>query len=187
MDDDKIIDLFWQRNEMAIEAAGQKYQRYCFSIGYDILKNKEDVEECVNDTYFRAWEAIPPTKPNNLAVFLGTITRRLALNLYKKKRADKRGGGQVEIVLSELEEAIPDGSASLEKELEREEIIKTINGFLKDLPEKQRNVFVRRYWHMKSIEDIAKDYQLTISNVKQMLFRARKQLKLRLEEEGVYL
>jgi len=187
MDDNEIIELFWRRNELAINAATAKYSRYCHSISYNILHNNEDADECVNDTYLRAWNAIPPARPNNLSVFLGTITRRLSLNRYKKSKAEKRGSGQIDIVLSELEEVVSDTSASFDEDMESEIIVETLNRFIARLPEKKRNVFIRRYWHLKSIEEIADDYELTCSNVKQILFRTRIQLKKALMKEGILL
>jgi RNA polymerase sigma-70 factor (ECF subfamily) len=122
-----------------------------------------------------------------LAVFLGTITRRLSLSRYQKNKAEKRGSGQIEIVLSELEEVVPDTAASFDEDMDSEIIIGTLNRFLARLPEKQRNVFVMRYWHLKSIEEIANDYELSTANVKQILFRSRKQLKIKLKKAGILL
>ncbi|MDR1131028.1 MAG: RNA polymerase sigma factor [Oscillospiraceae bacterium] len=185
MDDDMIIELFWQRSENAVTAAADKYSKYCHAISYNILNNNEDAEECVNDTYLKAWNAIPPARPDNLAVFLGTITRRLSLNRYKKNHAVKYGRGQTAIALTELEEVIPDAATSLDENMNAEIVTSVINRFLAKLPKKQRTVFVRRYWHICSIEEIADDYSLSAENVKQILFRARKKLRLILEKEGI--
>lgn len=187
MDDSEIIDLFWQRQETAIREVEIKYSKYCSFISRNILDNDEDVEECVSDTYFKAWNAIPPTHPDNLAIFLGTITRRLSLNRYKKNKAEKRGGGRIDRVLSELDEVIFDEKSSIDVYMDTKIITTTLNFFLENLPEKQRNVFVRRYWHFRSIEEIAIDYGLSVSNVKQILFRTRNMLKIKLEEEGILL
>ena len=187
MDDNAIIELFWQRNEEGINAAAEKYSNYCRSISYNILRNNEDADECVNDTYLRAWDAIPPTRPNNLAVFLGAITRRLSLSRYKKNKAEKRGAGQVETALNELEEVVPDTSANLDEHIDGKIITTALNCFLDGLPENQRNVFVRRYWHLRSIEEVADDYGLGANNVKQILFRLRNKLKIILEKEGITL
>jgi len=179
--------LLRQRNEQAIAAAAEKYSKYCYTVSYSILHCNEDADECVNDTFLRAWNAIPPSSPDNLAVFLGTITRNLSLNLYKKKKAEKRGFGQIQTVLDELAEVVPDTGASFDDYEDSAAITAVINGFLKSLPEKQRNVFVRRYWHLRGIEEIAEDYGLTSGNVKQILFRARKNLKKQFEKEGISL
>lgn len=187
MNDCEIIESFWQRNEAAISMAAAKYSKYCHSISYNILHNNEDAEECVNDTYLRAWDAIPPTRPNKLSVFLGTITRRLSLSRYTKSRAEKRGFGQVAVVLDELEEVVQDSASSIDARIDSEIIVVTLNSFLSDLPEKQRNVFVRRYWHLCSVDDIASDYGLSSQNVKQILFRLRNKLKTKLEKEGILL
>ena len=188
MDDNEIIELFQKRDEEAVNAAAKKYSKYCFTISYNILRCAEDADECVNDTFFRAWNAIPPACPNNLAVYLGAIARRLSLNLYKKKGAEKRGFGQIGLAFSELEEVLPNSLPSIDGHSEYSDsaaITSAINVFLKDLPEKQRNIFVRRYWHLRSIEEIAGEYALTANNVKQILFRSRKKLKIILEKEGI--
>jgi RNA polymerase sigma-70 factor (ECF subfamily) len=187
MEDNEIIDLFWQRDETAISTVAVKYSRYCHSISYNILRSKEDADECVNDTYLRAWNAIPPTRPNKLSVFLGTITRRLSLSRYSKIRAEKRGFGEVEIALAELEEILADTSSGYDSQMDSEIIVAALNSFLASLPSMQRNVFVRRYWHLRSIAEVAGDYGLSIQNVKQILFRLRKKLKINLEKEGIVL
>ena len=187
MDDEMIIELYWQRSEKAISVTAGKYSKYCHAISYNILHNNEEAEECVNDTYLRAWNAIPPTRPNKLAIFLGTITRRLSLNRYRDSKAEKRGSGQVEITLAELEEVVSDTAASVDESMDAENITAIINRFLAELPEKHCNVFVRRYWHFRSVEEIADDYRLTIENVKQILFRSRQKLKIVLEKEGILL
>ena len=107
MEDSQIVDLYWERSENAINETATKYSRYCHYISFNILHNDEDVEECVNDTYFRAWKAMPPKRPTYLAIFLGKITRNLSIDRYKKYSAEKRGLGQMELALSELDEAIP--------------------------------------------------------------------------------
>ena len=187
MDDEKIIEMYWTRSERAITATMAKYSKYCHAISYNILRSNEDAEECVNDTYLQAWNAIPPTRPNNLAVFIGTITRRLSLNRYKMYKREKRGCGQVEIALTELEEVIPDTAKSLDDSINCEILTSAINCFLMELPAKQRNIFIRRYYNLRSIEEVAGDYGLTVNNVKQILFRTRKKLKKILEKEGFLL
>jgi RNA polymerase sigma-70 factor (ECF subfamily) len=169
---------------MAISEASAKYSRYCYSISYSILRVAEDADECVNETYLRAWNAIPPTRPDNLAVFLGTITRRLSLNVCKKRSAEKRGFGQIGLALGELEESIPDVSSDFDSHMECEQIVDILNRFLNSLPEKKRNIFVRRYWHLRSIDEIAAEQGLSAENVKQILFRCRKKLKGQFEKEG---
>lgn len=145
-----------------------------------------DSEECVNDTYLGAWNSIPPQKPNRLLAFLGKITRNLALNRYKRNRAAKRGNGQVEIALSELENCVPD-IKGVDEITEEAVLVSVINRFLYAQAKTKRNVFVLRYWYFYSVRDIAITYNLTESKVKTILFRMRNELKKILEKEEIYL
>lgn len=183
MDDNTIIDLYWERSEDAISQTASKYGGYCFTIAYNILFNKEDSEESVNDTWLAAWNTIPPRRPKVLAAFLGKMTRYTSLDRWKNRTAVKRGGGEVALVLDELEECISGGD-SLEQEYLRKELVKDINSFLESLPETERKVFMCRYWYMDSIEDIAERFDFSISKVTSMLHRTRGKLRVRLEKEG---
>lgn len=186
MNDHEIIALFFARQEKAISATADKYGRYCHTVAYNILFNRSDAEECVNDTYLGAWNSIPPQRPNHLAAYLGKITRNLALNRYKRNSVAKRGSGQVEIALSELENCIPD-NAGVEQAVEDAVIVSVINRFLYADSPKNRNIFIRRYWYLCTIREIADSYEMSESNVKVLLFRMRSELKKQLEKEGVYL
>lgn len=186
MNDLEIIALFFARQENAISATADKYGNYCHAIAYNILFNNSDAEECVNDTYLGAWNSIPPQRPNNLAAYLGKITRNLALNRYKHNTVAKRGYGQVEIALSELENCISDNT-DVEQAVEDSLIVSVINRFLYAHSLKNRNIFIRRYWYLCSIQDIADSYKMSESNVKVLLFRMRNELKKQLEKEGVHL
>ena len=186
MNDNEIVALFFARNENAISAAAEKYGRYCHTIAHNILSSRPDAEECVNDTYLNAWNSIPPQKPDNLAAYLGKITRNLALNRWKRNSVAKRGSGQVEIALSELENCIPD-NAGVEQAVEDAVIVSVINRFLYADSPKNRNIFIRRYWYLCTIREIADSYEMSESNVKVLLFRMRSELKKQLEKEGVYL
>lgn len=186
MDDKQIVDLYWERSEKAISETDNKYGSYFRHIAYNILYNQEDAEECVNDTYLRAWNSMPPQRPNRLEIFLGKITRNLSLNRYEAKHAEKRGGGQVACVLDELQECIPDNT-DVAHMVEDKAVVEAIDVFLKTLPGKQRKIFVRRYWYMSSIKDIATDYGISESKVKVTLFRVRTALKKCLEKEGIVL
>ena len=186
MNDHEIIALFFERQENAISATAEKYGNYCHAIAYNILFNHLDAEECVNDTYLGAWNSIPPQKPNHLAAYLGRITRNLALNRYKRNSVAKRGSGQVEIALSELENCIPDRT-DVEQAAEEGLIVSVINRFLYAHSPKKRNIFIRRYWYLCSIQDIAVSYEMSESNVKVLLFRMRNELKKQLEKESVHL
>ena len=186
MNDNQIIDLFWAKNQLAISATAEKYGSYCFSVAYNILYDRLDSEECVNDTYLGAWNSIPLQKPNRLLAFLGKITRNLALNRYKRNRAAKRGNGQVEIALSELENCVPD-IKGVDEITEEAVLVSVINRFLYAQAKTKRNVFVLRYWYFYSVRDIAITYNLTESKVKTILFRMRNELKKILEKEEIYL
>ena len=186
MEDRQIIALYNERSEAALSETEKKYGRYCRTVAYNILNNEEDSEECVNDTWLKAWEAIPPRCPDSLAAFLGKITRNLALNLYKHKNREKRGGGQTMLVLEELTECIP-GTDSTEETVEEVLLTEVLNGFLEELPTEKRKIFMRRYWYMSSVKEIAKDYGLSESKVKMTLLRLRSKLKTVLEKEGILL
>jgi len=184
MDDDKILDLYEARMEDAIQETARKYGRYCAAIAYNILRNAEDTEECVNDTYRKTWETVPPQRPVVFRAFLGKITRRLSLNKYKAQRTQKRGGGEIALLYGELADCIPSGS-DVEREYEATLVTGVINTCLLSLEKERRMVFVRRYWYADSIQAIAARYHMSESKVKSMLFRTRKTLKAALEREGV--
>lgn len=181
MDDEKIIDLYWEREQRAIEETDNKYHSYCHSISWNILQDRQDCEECVNDTWFRAWNRMPDERPNVLSVFLGTITRNLSLDYYRKKHTRKRGGGQIGYVYEELEECIAQNR--LEEEVEARELSEAINRFVRELKKEQRVMFVMRYWYMDSVEQIAHSLGVSQGKVKSTLFRLRKRLKDFLERE----
>lgn len=186
MDDKKIVELFWERSEAAIYETADKYGGYCQYISYNILHNYEDAQECVNDTYLKAWKAIPPHRPNRLSTFLGKITRNLSLNRLKKYTAEKRGFGQAEIALAEMEDCIP-ATGSVDEAIDEKFLAESINVFLSGLPKIKRQIFVRRYWYMSSIQDISAEYGMSESKIISMLFRIRAKLKLHLEKEGIAL
>lgn len=184
VEDNAIIGLFQRRDANAISFAKAKYDQYCTTISYRILHNREDAEECVNDAFLQAWNSIPPQQPKSLSAYLGAITRNLALNLWKRNHAAKRSADQIDLALTELTEVVGN-SDTPEAQLESQAIIDALNRFLATQPEKYRNVFVRRYWHLVSISEIAGEYQMSESNVKQILFRVRRQLRTVLENEGL--
>lgn len=184
MEDAGIIELFWARSENAIAEADARHGKYCRAIAYNILQSREDTEECVNDTWWKAWEAMPPKRPNCLASFLGKLTRNLALNRYKLRRTDKRGGGRPLLALEELGECAA-APGEMEGVEDRELIVSVLNSFLASLPRRDRMVFVRRYWYFSSVDEIAGEYGLSESNVKVILHRGREKLRKALEREGV--
>ena len=186
MDDSMIIDLFWERSESAINETALKYGNYCTRIAMNILQSREDSEECVNDTYLNTWNAIPPQRPTKLSAFLGRITRNLSFNKYKARNTQKRGGTDIELMLSELEDCIPSGS-SVEADYEAGQTAKLIDRFLASSKPENRIIFVRRYWYADSIVAISERFGMSESKVKSSLLRTRNKLKDYLEKEGVTL
>ena len=186
MDDEKIVRLYWDRDEQAIPATADKYGNYCISIAEGILGNREDAEECVNDAYLQAWNSIPPHKPSVLSTYLGKIVRNLSFNRYKHNIAEKRGGGETVMVLDEIAELVSD-TDSVEQNMDRKELVKAMNAFLDKLPAGKRNVFVCRYWYFDSIADIASRFGMTENHVSVMLNRLRLKLHKYLLERGFEL
>lgn len=181
--DAQIVELYFARSEEAIAACQMKYGAACYHIAYNILYSVEDAEECVNDTWLRTWNAIPPDKPTRLGAYLGTITRRLALTRYERNRAARRFAG-VESSLEELSECIPENSLSIADET----VLKmAINGFLESLPARTRMIFMRKYWYLDSVMDISKAFGMSESAVKVTLHRTREKFRKWLTKEGVYL
>lgn len=183
MDDKEIIDLYWARDEEAIRETSLKYGRLCAYIAGNILANKEDSEECVNDTYFAVWNAIPDKRPNKFLAFIGKITRNLALKKYEYVAAAKRSPSAV-MSLDELGDCVS-GRESVESEIENRQIESAIDDFLWQQDEMKRNIFIRRYWYFESIESICKRTGFGQSKVKSMLFEMRRKLRSYLEGEGI--
>ena len=183
MEDGQIIELYWSRSERAIAETDARYGKYCYAIAYNILSSTEDSAECVNDTWLSAWNAMPPHRPGRLSLFLGKLTRNLAFNRYRRLRAQKRGGGQFELVLEELAECVS-GAEDVEQELDRIALTEAINAFLDGLTPKQRALFLRRYWHGAPVGEIARLTGMTEGNVSVTLHRLRKRLKEHLIKGG---
>ena len=183
MDDEKIIQLYFERNEQAIQETADKYGNYCASIAKNILGNIGDAEECVNDTYLNTWNSIPPHRPKMLSTFLGKIVRNLAFNRYKHNHADKRGGGELPLVLDELAECVSSGD-SITDAYAIKELVADINKFLSTLPKIKRSIFIRRYWYTESIADIGRIYGMESGAVSVMLNRLRSKLHNYLIERG---
>lgn len=186
MEDEHIIQLYWQRSEDAIAETALKYGAYCNQIAYSILRNPEDAEECVTDTYLHTWNTIPPQRPRYFAAFLGKIVRNISISRYRKNTALFRGGGQTRLVFEELEESVPSKN-SIEQESESSEIIRVLEGFIRDLTTEKKQVFLLRYWYFRSMDEIAVQLNFSVSKVRSMLFRMRKELKQHLEREGILL
>ncbi|MBQ4651063.1 MAG: sigma-70 family RNA polymerase sigma factor [Firmicutes bacterium] len=183
MEDEKIIELYWQRNETAIQESQVKYGGLCSSVAANILADQQDCEECLNDTWLGAWNAIPPAKPGRLGAFLAKITRNLALKKFGYLNADKRSSFAADSI-EEPSDCVS-GNISAETEAERLMIEQVINAFLGSLTPEKRRLFVWRYWYFYSVEDISRRTGYSKSKVKSMLFRLRRELKNCLEKEEV--
>ncbi len=183
MEDRKIVNLYWERNSNAIKETASKYGGYCKAIAKNILGNNEDAEECVNDTYLNTWNSIPPNRPNVLSTYLGKITRNLSFDRFRQRHADKRGGGEIELVLDELGECVS-GADSVEQKVEKKELIRAINSFLDTLSQEKCNIFLCRYWYAIPVSEIATRFGMSEGNVSVTLTRIRIKLKNYLKERG---
>ena len=183
MEDEQIVQLYWERSEQAIPATDRKYGAYCSSIAYSILECPEDAEESVNDTYLDAWNSMPPHRPSILATYLGKITRRISIDRFRTRTRLKRGGNAVTLALEELDECIP-GGQDVHGEVEQRELVRIIDRFLDTLARDERRVFLSRYWYLEDIRTISAHFRFSQSKVKSMLHRTRGKLRLLLEQEG---
>lgn len=186
MEDKRIIELYWQRDESAIRETDIRYGAYCYAIANNILHSREDSEECVNDTWMQTWNTIPPKRPERLQLFLARITRNLSFNKYKAMAAKKRGSGEIALVLDELEECIA-AASDTESTCLAAELGREISAFVRSLPEREGNLFIRRYFFTEPITVIAKHYALTENTVCVSLSRTRKKLRTHLEKEGYFI
>lgn len=182
MDDEKIIELYLVRSEQAITETKDCYDAYCNKICSNILKSKQDTEECVNDAYLKLWETIPPQHPRSLKAYLSKIIRNLALDRYEKNHAKKRGSGKTEIIFEEIEEFFASGSDELSDSIA---IKDAVNRFLGHLNEEERILFVQRYWYFCTVKEIAKMHGIGESKVKMTLKRTRDDLRVYLQKEGI--
>ena len=185
MDDHSIIDLYWARDPRAIAESERKYAAFCGVLARNILPVAQDAEECVNDTWHRAWETIPPQRPENLRAYLGRIVRNLAIDRWRRNTAQKRGEG-LEVLLSELEGCIP-GGVLPEQELERKELTQLLERWLDTLTREERAMFLRRYWYGTAVQELAGQWHCSPNRMAQRLFRLRKKLRSYLEAQGVAL
>lgn len=186
MEDAVIVDLYWQRQERALDETKTKYGTYCHAIAWQILNDDHDADECENDTYLGAWNAMPPHRPACLKTFLGKITRNLSLKRWRARTATKRGSGEVALSLDELEECVP-ARGGVEDPLELEELVAALNRFLAELSSDARRMFICRYWYVDSIGSIAQRFGFSESKVKMTLKRTRDDLARYLQEEGIIL
>ena len=184
MEDKQIVDLYWRRSDLAISETDRKYGRYCHTIAYNICGTDEDAEECVNDTWLKAWNSMPTHRPSRLAPYLGKMTRWLSLARLRENNSLRRGGGEMPLILDELAETL-DSGMDTETELEIRELNRAIRHLVDSLEKDERDVFLSRYWYMASIAEIAERSGFTESKVKTMLHRTRKKLLKQLQEEGL--
>lgn len=184
MNDEYIIKLYLSRSETAISETNRKYRSYCCKIGFNILNNQEDTEECINDCYFALWNNIPPAVPASLRAFIGRIMRNISISLYRKKNAEKRSN--INSLLNELDSCIPLYDTSWET-INLKLLGKSIDAFLDTRSESERNIFIKRYFFCRSIKEIADECSLSSANVKVILHRVRKKLKVYLEKEGYFI
>ena len=184
MEDRTIVALYWSRDQRALGESQKKYGPLCFRLSENILASREDAEECVSDTWLRAWDTMPPQRPESLRAYLARICRNLSLDRWRAKRAQKRGAG-LEILLEELEDcaAVP----SAEEVSESQEIVRCIDRWLAGLPEDDRTAFLRRYWFGLSVKELARQEACAPQRMTQRLYRLRQSLRRALEEEGIVL
>lgn len=178
MDDNRIIELYFSRDESAIKETKSKYGRLLLSIAYSILGNRSDSEECESDTYFKAWGSMPPVRPNSLSAFLSRITRNLAINRYRRNRRQ----GDMDLILDEIGEVIPDTQGDITDDIDLRDALES---FVRGLDLTKRLIFLKRYFYMMSVKDIAMDMQISVGTVKSSLSRMRVALKKHLTERGI--
>lgn len=184
IDDKRILLLLNQRDEQALRDTAAQYGALCRSAARDILGSEQDAEECMNDALLTVWNRIPPDQPQNFCAYLLKIVRNAALDRFRSRQRGKRGGGQAETALEELAELLPNGE-DVERDVERRELLAAITRFLEGLPQKQRDLFVRRYWRFSPFSDLARDFGMTENNVQVTLSRLRKKLLTYLRKEGL--
>lgn len=185
MEDQQIVTLYWQRNETAIDQTQKKYDSYLQKIAWNILNDREDAGESVNDTYLAAWDSIPPNRPKVLSTYLGKLTRRISIDRLRKRTAQKRGSGEYTLCLDELSSCAAPGSP--EEQLELQALADSIALFLKDQSREIRQVFIGRYYYMDPVKDIARYCGITEAKVKVLLHRTRQALREHLQKEGFAL
>lgn len=183
MEDNEIVQLFWERDETALSETDRKHGKRCRIIAENILNNREDAGDCLNDSYFKVWNMIPTERPRFLGAFVSSIVKHTAIDMLKAKNAGKRGGGVISLVIEELEEVISDNS-DIERKLENREIIDKINDFLRELPTESRRIFVLRYWYCCELPEIARRLGMRKNTVSVILNRTRKRLKEYLKKGG---
>jgi RNA polymerase sigma-70 factor (ECF subfamily) len=185
VEDEEIVKLYFRRDENAISETQKKYGAFCRKIAFNILSNDEDTEECVNDAYLQAWNAIPPQKPNRLGAWLGRVVRNNAYNIWRKNHRKKRYDGMEEL-FSELADCVP-SPVSVEQEIDGQELTAFLNSWLGTLPKDDRVLFLRRYWNGEAIKDLARQFGVSPTKMAKRMYRLRQNLSDALEKEGYSL
>ena len=183
MNDSDIVNLYWSRSSEAVAETQKKYGGYCYAISFGLLGNAQDAEECVNDTWHRAWDTMPPQRPQLLRAYFAAITRNLSLNRWHRARAEKRGGG-LEVLLSELEDCLP-AAGSVEDAVESHELARAIDRWLIGLALADRVAFLRRYWYGQQVAEVARQAGCSPNTMTKRLGRLREGLRRALEQEGI--
>ena len=184
MDDVRIVEMLWQRDDGALSELKVKHERLILSVAQKVLKNREDSEECLNDTLLAAWNSIPPAKPKNLGAFLCKIARNLSLKKWRSKTAEKRGGKGFYCLVSELDECISDGK-TVDEAVNEKQLAAIIDSFLRSLDADERDLFILRYFYFYSVTSLSEKFGFSKSKVKTQLYRTRQKLSIRLQKEGV--
>lgn len=183
MEDSQIVALYWDRDETAIDQTDKKYGRYLAKIAYNILADREDARESVNDTYLAAWDSMPPHRPGVLSAYLGKLTRRISIDLFRKRSSQKRGGGEYTLSLQELEGCISSGDTT-QQAVELQQLSRAIEAYLRSIGEEARNVFIGRYYYLDPVKTIAGYCHISESKAKILLHRTRQGLWEHLQKEG---
>ncbi|MBR6708161.1 MAG: sigma-70 family RNA polymerase sigma factor [Clostridia bacterium] len=183
MQDEQIVELYWQRDESAITATQEKYSAYLLKIAQNILSDREDSEESVNDTYLAAWNSIPPNRPAVLSTYLAKLTRRISISRFRRRTSQKRQGSEFALSIAEMEDIVTD-QASPQQELEAKQLGELLNRFLRALTPDERNAFIGRYYYMDSLAEVAGYCGMSEGKAKMLLYRTRQKLKAYLQKEG---
>ncbi len=186
MADEQIIELYWQRQETAIQETDKKYGQFLFRIAYNVLHDRQDCEECQNDTYLGVWNAIPPTRPTVLGAFLVQIIRRIAINRYKEKTSKKRIPSELTVALEDAQDTLR-SNESVGAAYEAAEVGKIINDYVKALPDRQRYIFIDRFYLAESVESIAADLKISPATVYREIDKIKQGLKSHLERSDIFI
>ena len=184
--DEQIIELYWQRNETAIQETDRKHGKLLFGIAYNILHDRLDCEECQNDTYLGVWNAIPPTRPIKFPAFITQIMRNIAINRFKEKTSKKRIPSELTVSMDDVNDILR-SDETVETEYEAEEVGKIINNYIRQLSERQRYIFIDRFYLAEPVDTIANDLSISVPTVYREIDRIKQGLKLHLERNDIFI